>query len=254
MYKFRKLTGKYRMEVTNTSPGRKGSKYSSVVELSASYQNMENYYLFEIRSRNEALLDSNPPGELMDLLMLRLSSAYYPMRLKVSAEGELMDICGFDGIRERWEREADAVLKESPCLAYQQYINRMKDNMGDKSSFLQVLQRDSFVQFYFAGEKEAWDIACCNFPGNGMTSYCRLHEENGDMEGTTRRRYASLEGDADNIGGHASIEYSENRDVVSVNAMFQCKAEGEVFMKSFSLSAIERDGIRANKVASFLFD
>jgi hypothetical protein len=254
MYKFRKLTGKYRIEVANAFANKGGHVFSSMVALSASYQNMDDCYLFEISSREETLLDGNPPTELMDLFMLRLSSTYYPMRLKVSVGGDIMDVYNFDEIRGRWEREADVVLKELPGWAHQRYITLMKGSMVDKASFLRAIRRDSFVQFYFLGGKETWDVACHNFPRDGEVSHFRLHGEGPDT-GPATRRYALLkDGTGKDLEGNATVVYSENMDVMSLEATFKHEVGGEPSMRTIILSAIERKAKNANKVASFLFD
>lgn len=255
MYKFRKLEGEYKVNISTCLPDNSSSTYSAVIGLSASYRNVADCYIFELHTRKDVKLNDNPPFQLADVFMLRLSGTYYPIKLKVSPSGSIEKVVNFSEIKGRWETEAAKIMKEAPCIAYELYIETAKPNMRNAVSFLRALQKDSFIQLYFAGAGSHIETSCYNFPNRGKSVHYKLiatstpsaPDEFSKTFHTEKNEHAPYP-------GHILYKYFDQRDILSVEAEFTCDAPDGQYIKKVNILNKHRTVKDTNKLHSFLFD
>jgi len=58
-------------------------------------------------------------------------------------------VANFDKIKARRSEESNKILQEMPSVPVERYINLSEKNMKDKTTFLQILMRDTFFRLYF---------------------------------------------------------------------------------------------------------
>lgn len=242
MYGFRKLKGRYEVRVTVVSPQRKESTYRAEIALSATFRNMTDDYLFEIESREGVMLNGQTPSGLPDMMMFRLSSACYPIRLLSAPDGTISSLVNGNEIRERWEAEAAQVRSQSNACA--KYVVVARENVESPDAFLRALRRDSFIQMYFLGWAERLSVECYNFPRPGEST---LYDLTADQMG----RMVAL---GDRQAGTLHREFSETNDLIRLDAEFVYDTLEGRYLKKINIENRRREAKASSKFKSFLFD
>lgn len=259
MYQFESLNGQYAIEVTTTLPTGQESIYSALLALSAGYQSKDHSFIFEMTSRTHVQLNHRAPEQSVDQIMVRLSGAHYPIRFKVSIGGEVESLLNFGQISKRWEDECTQVLKEFPCVAVEKYIDRARPAMENEKSYLEALQRDSFVQFYFARQEQGEErrFICHNFPRRGeSTMYLLPRKETPTPSGTIT---FSTPPEEENERKNGTVTYTyapQSMDILSIEAAFVSGTPQARSLKKISITADskKREIVNPHKLFSLLMN
>ncbi|WP_455593520.1 hypothetical protein [Bacteroides sp.] len=251
MYHFRKLSGCYIINVSTAYPNGVESTYSAQIQLSANYQFVDASYKFELTSRHNVLLNNTPITKNADILMKRLSDTYYPMKLKVSVNGNIIDVLNFDDIKKRWQDETSKIIAETSCIAFEQYIDSVKPTMQQKEKFLEAIKRDSFIQLYFMNFEDTLSVSCYNFPANGEVLHYQFYC-NEALDGVTISKMYKAEDN--NCKGTLLCKFSEFRDIISLGAEFVYISQLGLHTKSIHIRMKEREIKGSNNIISFFMD
>ena len=148
MFTFKNIEDTYNINVKDFMPDNTNHTYSAKMDVYA-YRKDREHYIFKLLRRHDVLINEEKPEQTSDMVMLEIGDSLYPIELSVTQEGIIMAIENFSEIKERWTDKRNELLKKYPTEAFEHYLKTSENNMKDQQDFLQILQRDPFIQFYF---------------------------------------------------------------------------------------------------------
>jgi len=183
MFQFRNLRDSYIVSVQHILPNDEVVSYSGKIDVEAKRIEKE-VYRFTLLRRSDVLVDESPPEYGSDIMMKEIGDSLYPLRFIVSNTGNISDLINFEEIRVRWTEKREELLRKYHTFEFEQYLKASIQNMATKQRFMEILQRDVFIQFYFFSlEKGAAELHLCHFPKNGYkTSYFAVPNQKTDKD------------------------------------------------------------------------
>ena len=234
------------------TPGGNETSFESRMKVYASYNYVKANYTFRIERVN-VTLNGKPPEKIVDQLMNRLGSTYYPIKLTVSPTGKIMQVDNFSEICQRWENECKTVLENEYSESVERYILLAKDNLKNRECLSTVLKRDTFMQLYFTdrGTENFW-LSIYGIDGAGSCSHikCKKSDEN-------RSTIEYVGGESDAECYNFLFRYSKLNDLLLVKGKVEVIGyDGMRYIKKVSVKGDDklRKAQKSNKFISLFAD
>ena len=142
---------------------------------------------------------------------LDFGKAMYPLSLRVSDEGKLLDIVNFDGLKEQWEKKAkelDEYYGYAPVVLtlHRQYEDVLKDD-----PFVKVLANNMMYRLLFWHESSiAEPVSVPHFPEPEREAFYLFREKqvkkDGGIHYETQETYD--EGSGNMVGGEGKLDFT----------------------------------------------
>lgn len=256
-YEFGSLDAVFDVDITLSYPDFTEVHYHSNEKVTARYKQEESLYLFRLDGCEQPLLNGKAPTEIMDTLMVELGHAIYPVTLSVNAGGEILDVRNFQDITKHWKEKADELLEKYPTHHFRRYLEISSRNLKDEETFLQTLQKNTFVHLFFI-PFNATDLMVNfnDFPEkNGITSFfCEKKTAKSELhEYVAKLVYPS----GSNGEGNIVCCYSPLGDLLELDAVFEmADAEYNRSVKKIKIKTNEKERSVSSKRKSWstLFD
>lgn len=234
MYEFNKLASIYKVSVDYGLPDGSQTVYRSHVRIKAKRERKTDF-LFTVLNRQDVTINNHTPTQTMDLLMLKLGDALYPLELSAGENGRLIDIENFEQIRKRWHEISALLLKENFTLPFEKYIHISRQNMNDLSSFRKAISRDSFIKYYFLPlGAEYIELECENFPVKGKTLSCMAVK---DRRQSMAYYFVPLYDGDYSIYGQLKYQRGEYGELIHIDVDYNMvTADGECYHRGIVIS------------------
>jgi len=256
-YEFGSLDAVYDVDITLSYPDFTEVHYHNSEKVTARYKQEESRYLFRLEEREQPLLNGEAPVEIMDTLMIEFGNAIYPVTLSVNANGEILDVRNFPDITKRRKEKADELLEKYPTHHFRRYLEISSRNLKDEETFLQAMQKNTFVYFFFVPFNTTDLMVNFNdFPEkNGIsTFFCEKKETQSDLHEYVARMVYPSESNGE---GSIVYRYSPLGDLLELNAVFEIMdAEYNRSIKKIKIKSNQKERSVSHKRKSWstLFD
>jgi hypothetical protein len=260
MYKFRILEAHYDIDIALTYPDYTQEHYHCSEHVIVRYRKDPNCYLFEMTGRKDIQINNKAPEEIMDKLMVELGDALYPLDIKVSPAGEILEVNYFEEVQDRWNKKAGELLEKYNTSPFAKYLQISARNMKQEIAFRKSLLKNTFFKCYFLPDNvESFLFEVHHFPQRSANTLFLFELDNDGILVDAGQFFSArtIFPTEKKASGQLSRAFTELGDLDFLYGELNWEdAEGLPYKKTITIRTDKdkRDYLKSSKFWSFILD